>query len=460
MAKIIAIVGNQWGDEGKGSCVAGLVKDANICVRSQGGNNAGHSFYDSNGNKIVVNIAPSGVIFSHVTNVIGNGCVTDLEVLDENLRGVPGKLLISDATHFIFDYHRYLDGAQEYSRGKGKIGTTQKGIGPAYADKINRKGIRAGLLLHSSRLEEALENAVEQKNRELEFWGQESRVDFNSLLKKMRPLFEKYAPMVTDTVSYLHQAVLDGKRIVLEGAQGAMLDIDHGTYPFVTSSNTTTAGSLTGTGIPPRLLDLAVGVTKAYTSRVGEGIFPTEGELYADIKGLTPKNCGISEDGIKVVLNGDVSHPQYDKLVSRYIRQNAEEFGATTGRPRRVGWLDTVALRKTAMINGLEYQIVTRLDNLDGVGALKICTKYENPSTRQILHSFPSDQQELEGFKPVYEIFPGWKSTKDIKTWKELPPEAKDYLKVIEDLTDVDICGIKNGKLQEDYILVKNIWEQ
>jgi len=459
VGKVTAVVGAQWGDEGKGAVIAKLAQDYDICVRPQGGNNAGHTLYDSDGNKVVVNIAPSGIIFPHVTNVIGNGCVVDLEVLDKNMQDAKGKLLISDAAHLFFNYHKLLDGAQEKSKGMGKIGTTQKGIGPAYADKINRVGIRAGSLLHPERLEELLRHNIEQKNRELAFYGVDALVDADDILARMKPLFEKYAPLVIDTRAYLQQAVHSGKKILLEGAQGAMLDLDHGTYPFVTSSNTNVTGLLAGSGLSPKFLGNVLGVVKAYTSRVGAGPFPTEGESGEYINQYENRedylsNCSLTNEEKAIVLAGkDDKKSHYDLLVSRYLRENADEFGSTTGRPRRVGWLDTVALRKAAEINGFDSLVLTRLDNLDGIGTLKICKAYVNPATGEKLEDFPNDPEVLWGFVPQYEVLQGWENTKGIRSFRELPQQAKDYVATLESYVyGIKISAIKNGCKQEDYI--------
>ena len=464
VGKVTAVVGAQWGDEGKGAIIAKLAQDSDICVRAQGGNNAGHTLYDSEGKKVVVNITPSGIIYSHVTNIIANGCVVDLEVLDRNMQGAKGKLLISDAAHLIFDYHKFLDGAQEESKGTKKVGTTKKGVGPGYADKVNRIGIRAGLLQHPERLEELLRKNIFEKNMELLFYKSKVPdleipiIDADKLLAKMKPLFEKYAPLVTDTRLFLRQAFYNGKKIILEGAQGAMLDLDHGTYPFVTSSNTNVTGLLAGSGLPPKMLGTVFGIVKAYTSRVGEGPFPTEGEPAENINRFENKEDymrahALTDDEKNVVLAVNVDNPRYDSVTSRYLRETADEFGSTTGRPRRVGWLDAVALRKAAELNGFDSLILTRLDNLDGIGKLKICNGYKNPTTGETLYDFPNDPEALNGFEPQYEVLPGWKNTKGIRTFQELPQPAKDYIATLEGFVHgIKVSEIKNGCKQEDYI--------
>ncbi len=457
MAKNLAIIGAQWGDEGKGAIVAHYLKEtgAEICVRAQGGNNAGHTLYDDDGRKVVVNIAPSGIIFPDVVNVIGNGCVVDLEVLASNIGSLKPKLYLSDSAHLLLPYHQQIDALREERRGKRKIGTTQRGIGPAYADKINREGLRLGLLRNPALLEEKIRQCVEQKNEE---WNGELARIYGSpaasaeeMIERLRPLFQRFAPTVIDTSSYLHKAIQQGKRIIFEGAQGSLLDLDQGTYPYVTSSNTTIPGILTGTGLGLRSIDYALGVTKAYSTRVGEGIFPTEGEAYEEVKKQTRENINFTDEEKSRLSRGDVSDPHYDLLVSRHIRKVAGEFGATTGRPRRVGWLDLVALKKAIRINGLDYLVLTHLDSLDGLGTVKVCTAYRKTSTGEIMTEFPNEQSDLAGFEPVYEFFPGWKKTNEIRSFDKLPPEAQGYLEFLG-RKGLPLSLVKNGPGQEDYI--------
>ncbi|MBI2669464.1 adenylosuccinate synthetase [Candidatus Woesearchaeota archaeon] len=463
MDNTIAVLGAQWGDEGKGAVVAHYCKDADICVRAQGGNNAGHTLYTDEGKKIVVNIAPSGIIFPHVTNVIGNGCVVDLEVLANNIEGLDPKLLISDSAHLIFPYHAQLDIARERSRNGGGIGTTGKGIGPAYADKINRVGIRAGLLKHPQRLEQRLREVVEEKNKELPVLCQKNPINIDNLLDSYRPLFERFAPCVADTAEYLHDAGKKGKKIVFEGAQGALLDIDQGTYPHVTSSNTTIGGILTGTGLGLRAIGKVLGVAKAYTSRVGEGIFPTEGEPYADIRSLTRETAGLTdhERGIVQTGNGYNSDYKYFQLVSRYIREVGDEFGSTTGRPRRVGWLDLAVLRKAVRVNGLDYLALTRLDCLDGIGWIYVCDRYGDKERREYFSEFPNNEEDLQNFRPDYSTlgrYRGWESTKSIRNFRDLPKEARHYIELIQDRVGVKVALIKNGCQPHDYIEVEYVF--
>jgi len=454
MTKRIAVLGAQWGDEGKGAIIAQLAENTDIVVRAQGGDNAGHTFYTEEGKKVVTNIAPSGICFPKVSNVIGNGCVVNLEILAKNIADYNPELYISDAAHLILDYQRVLDGVRERNRSTGTIGTTQRGIGPAYADKMNRMGIRAGLLKHPQRLKEEIKHIVEQKNKEFIFYDIEKRIDADELLEQIEPFCRQFAPCVIDTGIYLHRAMKENKRILFEGAQAAMLDIDHGTYPAVTSSNTTIGGMLTGTWLGLRAIENVIGVAKAYTTRVGEGIFPTEGELYQNIKGYNRGEFSLTEIEKRDLREGELP----DAVISRYIREIADEYGATTGRPRRVGWCDMVALKKAVRVNDLDSLAITKLDCLDGIGTLKMCTAYQHSETGQRITDFPSDQQELEGFSPVYESFKGWESTKGIRDYEQLPNETKKYLGFIAETLNVPISLIKNGCGLEDYILMERLW--
>jgi adenylosuccinate synthase len=458
MTNRIAILGAQWGDEGKGGITAQLARDANYVVRTQGGDNAGHTLYTEEGKKIVVNIAPSGVIYPHVTNVIGNGCVVNLETLAQNIEGLNPKLYLSDAAHLILNWHRSLDNAKEHCRNGGSLGTTNRGIGPAYMDKMQRTGIRLGELRNLARLEERIRTQGGQKNKELQqLYGFSNAIDLDVVWQELKPLAQRFAPLVTDTSMLLHDAIQQKKRILFEGAQAAMLDIDHGTYPYVTSSNTTIGGILTGTGLGLNAVQKVIGVAKAYTTRVGEGIFLTETEPYNNIKQLT-KDSSITHREKAIVRSGNPTIPEYDRLVSRYIREVAEEYGATTGRPRRVGWLDLVILEKAARINGLNSLALTRLDCLDGIGTIKVCTKYKNKNTGESISHFPNDISVLEELEPVYVELPGWRNSKGITRFRDLPKEAKRYIHLIEDHLALDISLIKNGCGLNDYIERKKSW--
>ena len=454
MKQTAAVIGTQFGDEGKGAVVLEYLRKADLCVRFNGGNNAGHTLYDQNDWEVTVNIAPSGVILPNITNVIANGCVVDLEVLDDNTKGLETKLLISDATHLIFPYHQLEDRLQEETKKKKALGTTQKGVGPAYADKVKRTGIRAGMLTRPEELEERLREIVRIKNHEFEvLYESDKKIDAEEVIRRLKPLIAKFAPAVTDTSFYLSQAIKKGKRIVFEGAQAALLDLDHGTYPYVTSSNTTIGGVLTGTGLGPKAIGKVVGVVKAYTTRVGEGFMLTEGEEYASVK-QNKNRLTIPE--VLAILRGE-EREDYDRLVSRYIREKAKEYGSTTGRPRRVGWLDLVILKKAIRINGIDELALTRLDCLDGIGKIKICTHYKNHNGRE-LKEFPNDQEDLRGFEPVYETFEGWRSTQEIERFRDLPKTAKQYLGFIREFLDTPIAMIRNGPKQGDYIQTRDLW--
>ncbi len=452
-----AILGMQFGDEGKGAVVATYAREADIVVRFNGGGNAGHTLYTAEGKKVVVNDAPSGVIFPHITNVIGNGSVVNLETLARNIDGLDTKILISDAAHLVLPYHSEMDKAREEARGK-KIGTTAKGIGPAYADKANRIGIRAGLLKHPQRLEEVLAETLEFKNRELRSLGSEKQFSMKEILEWLEPHRQRFAPSVIDTAEYLQEAIRQRKKIVLEGANGALLDLDHGTYPYVTSSTTTIGGVLSGTGLNHRQIGRVIGVVKAYTSRVGEGPFPTEGEPYENIKQFKKGERTITDDEEKLVHEGTGWEKGYDRIVSRWIRESAEEFGATTGRPRRIGWLDLVAAKKAVQLNGCNYYALTRLDNLDGTFRLKVCTAYKHKETGEKTEIFPSDTEDLANYTPVYDIIPGWKSTKGMRTFAELPGSAQWYVNLTSEYLNIPRALLKNGPQQDDRIEMFKLW--
>ncbi|MDP3640800.1 MAG: adenylosuccinate synthase [Nanoarchaeota archaeon] len=452
-----AVLGMQFGDEGKGTVVATYAREADVVVRFNGGGNAGHTLYTAEGKKVVMNDAPSGMIFPHVTNVIANGCVLNLETLARNISGLETKLFISDAAHLVLPYHSEIDKAREQAREKG-IGTTGKGIGPAYADKAHRIGIRAGLLKRPQRLEEVLAETLEFKNQELQSLGSERQFSMKEILEWLEPYRQRFAPSVIDTREYLQEAIRQRKKIVLEGANGALLDLDQGTYPYVTSSSTTIGGVLTGTGLNHRQIGRVIGVIKAYTSRVGEGPFPTESELYEDIKQFKKGERTITEEEEKIVREGTGWESGYDRFFSRWIRESAEEFGATTGRPRRIGWLDLVAVKKAVQINGCNYYALTRLDNLDGTFRVKVCTAYQHKETGEKTEIFPSDTEELANYEPVYEIIPGWKSTKGMRSFAELPGSAQWYVNLTSECLNIPPALLKNGPLQDDRIEMFKLW--
>ena len=398
------LVGAQWGDEGKGKIIDYLTDDAEIVVRSQGGNNAGHTIVIE-GEKYILHLIPSGILRKSKTCVIGNGVVLDPVALVGEIEGLRARgvkvgknLLISDAAHLVFPYHRALDEQREALKGQGKIGTTKRGIGPAYADKASRTGIRAGDLLKPDEFAEKLTARVKENNAILKGLGAKT-LSAKQILDDYLAAAKVLEPFIVNTVVFLHGAVKEGIPMLFEGAQGTFLDIDHGTYPFVTSSNTTAGGACTGSGVPPHRIDTVMGVMKAYTTRVGEGPFPTE-----------------------------------DANLTSTLHGMGREFGATTGRPRRCGWFDAVATRYSAMVNGIDELAITNLDGLDGVEWIKVCVGYRLGG--KTIDFPPADHADIARCKPVYIDMPGWmKPTDHAKKFTELPPKARDYVKKISSLT-------------------------
>jgi adenylosuccinate synthase len=399
------LVGAQWGDEGKGKIIDFLTETADLVVRSQGGNNAGHTVIVG-GKKYVLHLIPSGILRPGKMCVIGNGVVIDpvavaVEIaglLEKKVKVTPKNLLISDCAHVVFPYHRLLDEQRELAKGKSKIGTTKRGIGPAYGDKAARVGIRMGDLIQPEIFEKKLAVRIKENNAVLKALGAKP-LNFKKVLAEYTEAAKTLAPFVGNTVVYLHNALKAGKEMLFEGAQGTYLDIDHGTYPYVTSSNTTAGGACTGSGVPPHRVDRVLGVMKAYTTRVGEGPFPTE-------------NQGLSD-----LLHG-----------------MGREYGATTGRERRCGWFDAVATRYAGMINGIDDIAVTNLDGLDTVDVIKVCVAYK--VGRKTLEVPPGDSRLLAECTPVYVEFPGWKTPTDAaRKWSDLPKNAQDYLKKLAEYT-------------------------
>ena len=403
------LIGAQWGDEGKGKVVDFLSRDADVVVRYQGGSNAGHTI-EIGAERYVLHLVPSGILYPDKVCVIGNGLVIDpvglvKEIKDLEARGIKtaGRLHVSDRAHAEIPYHKAVDAARENKLAEGsKIGTTQRGIGPTYADKANRSGLRMGDLLDKS-LKTKLSEKLAEKNELLVSMGAPI-LDEAKMYAEVKSAADFLAPYITDTVKLLNEAYKAGKQVLFEGAQGTMLDIDFGTYPFVTSSNPTSGGACVGTGLPPRAVDRVLGVIKAYTTRVGEGPFPTE-LLDATGEGL---------------------------------RKRGREFGATTGRPRRCGWFDAVVGRYSAMVNGVDYWAVTKLDVLDEMETVKVCVAYDCDGKRY--ETVPASVAVLERCKPVYKEFPGWMTpTSGIKSYEELPAKAKDYVKALCDITGVPL---------------------
>jgi len=409
------IVGAQWGDEGKGKIVDLLSEEANVVARYQGGANAGHTVI-CNGEKFILHLIPSGILHPHTVCVIGNGVVIDpaallgeIEMLKAKGVEVAGRLLVSHRAHLIMPYHKLLDTAKENQDEKARIGTTGRGIGPAYEDKAHRSGIRIVDLLDEATLRKKIHDNVQEKNAILEKIYGHAQIDEGRLLREFLEFDDKIDPYVTDTTRYLNRAIAEGKSILCEGAQGSLLDMDFGTYPFVTSSNPTSGGACTGLGIGPTKIDRVLGVIKAYTTRVGMGPFPTE----------------FSQDLINLRALGD-------------------EYGATTGRPRRCGWFDAVIANYAAQVNGTDAWALTKLDVLDSLQEIKMCVEYEYRGKR--LKSFPAETHVLESVVPVYQTFRGWQQpTGAAQALEDLPGAAQDYLKAIEEITETPIAIVSVG---------------
>lgn len=409
------IVGSQWGDEGKGKIVDLISEGADIVARYQGGANAGHTIVIGN-NKYVLHLIPSGILQDDVKCIIGNGVVIDPEALLEEIQmlkdngiDVTDRLFISHKAHLIMPYHKLIDTAREQSI-KQAIGTTGRGIGPAYIDKAKRTGIRIVDLLDKEILKQKIKTNVDEYNEVLTKIYGHKELDYKEITERYLEFDALIDPYVTDTTQLINQAIKDNKRIIAEGAQGSLLDLDHGTYPFVTSSNPTSGGACTGLGIAPTNITKVIGITKAYTTRVGNGPFPTE---------------LLDEVGKKLAKNGN-------------------EFGATTGRPRRCGWLDLVALKYSVMINGISEIALTKLDVLDDFEEIKICVEYKINDKLQ--KYYPADCESLEKVTPIYKSFKGWnQSLEKCNNFNELPKETLEYIKFIEDFTGATVTIASNS---------------
>jgi adenylosuccinate synthase len=416
------LVGAQWGDEGKGKIIDVLTEEADVVVRTQGGNNAGHTVFIGQ-KKHVLHLIPSGILRRGKKCVIGNGVVIDpvslvAEMDQLEKQGVQIKnLCISESAHLVFPYHRELDAQREILKGKNKIGTTKRGIGPAYGDKAARTGLRMTDLINPERFEGMLRFKIKENNEILKALGAKP-LSFPKVHAEYRAAGDRLQPFVTNTVALLHQAMQRGANILFEGAQGTFLDIDHGTYPFVTSSNTTSGGACTGSGVAPNRMDRVVGVMKAYTTRVGEGPLLTESPEIADM-----------------------------------LHAMGREFGATTGRPRRCGWFDAVATRYAAIINGIDELAVTNLDGLDTVETIKMCVGYRAGLTR--VEYIPADIELLAKCEPEYAEFPGWlRSTTRCRSWKQLPVKARNYLRALAELTGARLRIVSVGPARAQTIFV------
>lgn len=418
------VIGAQWGDEGKGKVVDILSAEADYVVRYQGGANAGHTlkFDDTT---IVLHLIPSGMFNGNSKCVIGNGVVVDPIALVEELEEVESlgvdlkeRLYISSSAHLILPYHKVLDKVKEKNRGQDAIGTTGRGIGPAYVSKVSRIGIRMLDLLDMKSLEEKVKKNLHDINVALQNVYGEEPLDADEMIAQLKPAVEIVKPYVCNTTELLHNALDNGESVLLEGAQGSLLDVDHGTYPYVTSSSPTAGGACAGSGIPPLAITHSMGITKAYCTRVGNGPFPTE----------------------------------LDDAAGEKLRKNGQEFGATTGRPRRCGWLDLVALKYAIRLNGMNELTLTKLDVLDDFDTIKVCTHYELDGEKTDI--FPLDSELIERVKPIYKTFQGWNTTsRNIAKYNDLPAKAKEYIEYIENFTGVNFTIISTGPKRSETII-------
>ena len=430
MGKSVVILGTQWGDEGKGKIVDLLTDRASAVVRFQGGHNAGHTLVIG-GEKTVLHLIPSGILRDNVECMIGNGVVLSPDALMDEMkmledRDVPvrERLRISEACQLILPYHVALDLAREQARGSAAIGTTGRGIGPAYEDKVARRGLRLGDLFHRERFAAKLGEVLDYHNFVLKNYFKTDVIDFQKTLDDALALAEILQPMVSDVTQRLAELRAEGANILYEGAQGSLLDIDHGTYPFVTSSNTTAGGACTGSGVGPLNLDYVLGITKAYTTRVGSGPFPTE--LFDDI--------------------------------GQYLGEKGHEFGATTGRARRCGWFDAAALKRSIQINGVSGLCVTKLDVLDGLETVRVCVGYRiDGETCDIL---PVGAESIAEVEPIYEDLPGWSDTTvGVQAFDKLPQKAQTYLKRMEALCEVPVDVVSTGPDRVETIVRRHPYE-
>lgn len=428
MSNNVVVLGTQWGDEGKGKVVDLLTEKAKYVVRYQGGHNAGHTLV-INGKKTVLHLIPSGILRDNVISIIANGVVLcpealmkEMQELEKNGISVKEKLLISESCPLILPYHIALDHAREKARGTKAIGTTGRGIGPAYEDKVARRGLRVGDLKDRQAFAEKLKSIMEYHNFALVNYYKAEAVDYHQVLNDIFAIADVLLAMTADIPTLLESARKKGEKIMFEGAQGTLLDIDHGTYPYVTSSNTTAGGVATGSGFGPRYVGYVLGIVKAYSTRVGAGPFPTE--LFDD--------------------------------VGEYLCKQGNEFGATTGRRRRTGWLDIVAVRKAVQLNSVSGFCLTKLDVLDGLKEIKLCIGYELPNG-DVTNIAPTSADDMSEVKPVYETMPGWsESTFGLKSFEALPQAAKNYIKRIEELTETPIDIISTGPDRSETMILRD----
>ncbi|PNH21109.1 adenylosuccinate synthase [Megasphaera hutchinsoni] len=422
------VIGTQWGDEGKGKIVDYLAQKADVVIRSQGGNNAGHTVV-VNDQSFALRLLPSGILFSDKTCIIGSGVVVNPSVLLAEIDSIKARgvhissLEISTRAHVIFPYHIRIDEEDEKLKGEAKIGTTKNGIGPCYADKVNRIGIRVGDMLDEAVFREKLKYNVTLKNRLFKMYYECDGFSYEEMLQEYLEYAEKIRPYVRDTDYSVNYYISQGKKALFEGAQATMLDLDHGTYPFVTSSNPTSGGACVGAGVGPRKMENIVGVVKAYTTRVGAGPFPAE---------------QINEAG-------------------EYLRNTGHEFGTVTGRPRRCGWLDTAVVKYAAMLNSLDYLAITRLDILDGLDTIKICTGYTYEGEK--IEEYPASLAVMEKVQPIYETLPGWKTPiSHCRNYEELPKEARSYVERISELVGVPLGIVSVGPNRDQTIILQSIF--
>jgi adenylosuccinate synthase len=422
--KNVIVLGAQWGDEGKGKVVDLLAERFDVVARYQGGHNAGHTVYIGE-KKFILKLIPSGILRPVVTAVIGNGVVVDLAALAEEMAtleaagiDVQGHLRISNRAHVIFPFHRLVEKMSEARENRIPLGTTARGIGPCYEDKIGRRGIRIADLYDPASFRELYDTLAEDKNTLAETFHLEGPIDYTAIRCQTEQLAAKIRPLVCDTAALLSNAMAEGKRVLFEGAQGTMLDIDHGTYPFVTSSSAAAGGACTGLGVPPTKIQGVIGVSKAYITRVGTGPFPSE-----------------SKDAA-----GDL------------LRREGNEYGSVTGRPRRCGWFDAPLLRYTAMVNGFDSLFITKLDVLDQLAKIPVCVGYWLDGKE--VDAMPATYRSLEGVEPLYEKLPGWQSpTRGITRYDDLPEKARAYLKFIEERAGVEIGAISTGPERTETII-------
>lgn len=423
------VLGAQWGDEGKGKMTDFLAKDADVVVRFQGGNNAGHTV-EVGEKQYKLHLIPSGILYKNKLNVIGNGVVLDPKALfeeidylkDLGIEITPNNLIISDRAQLIMPYHRVLDGIKERARGKKDIGTTGKGIGPCYTDKAERSGLRVCDLMHMEVFKENLKENIDTKNELINNVYGEEKLSYENILNEYTEYAIKLKPFVRDTSVVVYDNIKENKKVLFEGAQGTLLDIDYGTYPYVTSSNTIAGGVCTGAGIGPTMISNAVGIAKAYTTRVGKGPFPTE-------------------------LNDNTGD---------WIREKGHEYGVTTGRSRRCGWLDLVILKTAARVSGLTSFAVTKIDTLAGLDKIKICVGYK--FNGEVIDYVPASLEDLAICEPVYEEYDGWDtSIENARSYEELPENAKKYIKKIEEFTGVKTSIVSVGPKREQTMVVSDI---